>query len=67
MLFRNKNACLDSVFEPLRDFGKDSARLVKRCHKPYRKVSGFTIAAVRTAIGIVVMSQGFRQADIYPD
>lgn len=28
---------LDSVFDPLRDFAKDSVRLVKRCHKPDRK------------------------------
>lgn len=28
---------LDSVFEPLREFSKDSYRLVKRCHKPDRK------------------------------
>ncbi|KZV21751.1 hypothetical protein F511_02909 [Dorcoceras hygrometricum] len=28
---------LDSVFDPLREFSKDSIRLVKRCHKPDRK------------------------------
>lgn len=28
---------LDAVFDPLRDFAKDSVRLVKRCHKPDRK------------------------------
>ncbi|CAA0816555.1 Uncharacterized protein SHERM_16421 [Striga hermonthica] len=28
---------LDSVFDPFRDFAKDSVRLVKRCHKPDRK------------------------------
>ncbi|KAL8542118.1 hypothetical protein ACS0TY_003104 [Phlomoides rotata] len=28
---------LDSVFDSLRDFAKDSVRLVKRCHKPDRK------------------------------
>lgn len=28
---------IDNVFDPLRDFAKDSARLVKRCHKPDRK------------------------------
>ncbi|KAA8530099.1 hypothetical protein F0562_004808 [Nyssa sinensis] len=28
---------LDSVFDPLREFAKDSVRLVKRCHKPDRK------------------------------
>ncbi|CAL5325593.1 unnamed protein product [Camellia sinensis] len=44
---------LDSVFDPLREFAKDSVRLVKRCHKPDRKE--FTKVAVRTAIGFVVM------------
>jgi len=28
---------IDSVVDPLRDFAKDSIRLVKRCHKPDRK------------------------------
>nr|CAD1831976.1 unnamed protein product [Ananas comosus var. bracteatus] len=37
----------------LREFAKDSFRLVKRCHKPDRKE--FTKVAVRTAIGFVVM------------
>ncbi|KAI5341418.1 hypothetical protein L3X38_020692 [Prunus dulcis] len=41
------------VFDPLREFSKDSVRLVKRCHKPDRKE--FTKVAVRTAIGFVVM------------
>ncbi|KAJ0965710.1 hypothetical protein J5N97_026848 [Dioscorea zingiberensis] len=40
---------LDSVVDPLREFAKDSLRLVKRCHKPDRKE--FTKVAVRTAIG----------------
>ncbi|KAJ4839062.1 hypothetical protein Tsubulata_040990, partial [Turnera subulata] len=44
---------LDSVVDPLRDFAKDSVRLVKRCHKPDRKE--FTKVAFRTAIGFVVM------------
>nr|GMC50858.1 protein transport protein SEC61 subunit gamma [Ipomoea batatas] len=44
---------LDTVFDPLRDFAKDSVRLVKRCHKPDRKE--FSKVAVRTAIGFVVM------------
>ncbi|CAN7039555.1 unnamed protein product [Brassica rapa subsp. trilocularis] len=30
---------IDSVVDPLRDFAKDSIRLVKRCHKPDRKNS----------------------------
>ncbi|CAJ1971085.1 unnamed protein product [Sphenostylis stenocarpa] len=44
---------VDSVFDPLREFAKDSVRLVKRCHKPDRKE--FSKVAVRTAIGFVVM------------
>ncbi len=28
---------IDSVVDPLREFSKDSIRLVKRCHKPDRK------------------------------
>ncbi|KAI3820665.1 hypothetical protein L1987_08213 [Smallanthus sonchifolius] len=44
---------IDSVIDPLRDFAKDSARLVKRCHKPDRKE--FTKVATRTAIGFFVM------------
>ncbi|KAL4362699.1 hypothetical protein GQ457_04G033690 [Hibiscus cannabinus] len=44
---------VDSVFDPLREFAKDSVRLVKKCHKPDRKE--FTKVAFRTAIGFVVM------------
>ncbi|KAJ1278169.1 hypothetical protein BS78_04G058400 [Paspalum vaginatum] len=44
---------VDSVVDPLREFAKDSIRLVKRCHKPDRKE--FTKVAARTAIGFVVM------------
>ncbi|CAN1838901.1 Protein transport protein Sec61 subunit gamma [Linum perenne] len=44
---------IDNVFDPLREFAKDSVRLVKRCHKPDRKE--FSKVAVRTAIGFVVM------------
>lgn len=34
---------IDSVFDPLREFAKDSTRLVKRCHKPDRKgIYGFS-------------------------
>ncbi|EYU43046.1 hypothetical protein MIMGU_mgv1a016610mg [Erythranthe guttata] len=50
---KEKMDALDSVFDPLRDFAKDSVRLVKRCHKPDRKE--FTKVATRTAIGFVVM------------
>ncbi|KAG0473980.1 hypothetical protein HPP92_015837 [Vanilla planifolia] len=44
---------LDSVVDPLREFAKDSVRLVKRCHKPDRKE--FSKLAMWTAIGFVVM------------
>ncbi|XP_059629231.1 protein transport protein Sec61 subunit gamma-1-like [Cornus florida] len=44
---------LDSVVDPLRDFAKNSQRLVKKCHKPDRKE--FTKVAIQTAIGFVVM------------
>ncbi|KAF7078485.1 hypothetical protein CFC21_082911 [Triticum aestivum] len=55
---------VDSVVDPLREFAKDSVRLVKRCHKPDRKdltpygflaCVEFTKVAIRTAIGFVVM------------
>ncbi|GFP86221.1 protein transport protein sec61 subunit gamma-2 [Phtheirospermum japonicum] len=44
---------LDRVFDPLRDFAKDSVCLVKRCHKPDRKE--LKKVATRTAIGFVMM------------
>ncbi|ONK72360.1 uncharacterized protein A4U43_C04F18610 [Asparagus officinalis] len=44
---------IESVVDPLRDFAKDSVRLVKRCHKPDRKE--FTKVAFRTTIGFVIM------------
>ncbi|KAL2943859.1 Protein transport protein Sec61 subunit gamma-2 [Bienertia sinuspersici] len=44
---------IDTPFDPLRDFTKDSVRLVKRCHKPDRKE--FSKVAFRTAVGFVVM------------
>ncbi|KAL0009941.1 hypothetical protein SO802_005049 [Lithocarpus litseifolius] len=44
---------IDSAFDPLREFAKDSVRLVKRCHKPEGKE--FTKVAFRTTIGFVVM------------
>ncbi|KAK7276465.1 hypothetical protein RIF29_17604 [Crotalaria pallida] len=50
---RERMDAIDSVFDPLREFSKDSVRLVKRCHKPDRKE--FSKVAVRTAIGFVVM------------
>jgi len=39
--------------EPLKQFGKDSIRLVKRCTKPDRKE--FTKIAIATAIGFGLM------------
>ncbi|XP_049934481.1 uncharacterized protein LOC116255499 isoform X3 [Nymphaea colorata] len=36
---------LDSVVNPLREFSKDSIRLVKRCHKPNRHVHSTPRAA----------------------
>ncbi|KAK7818577.1 protein transport protein sec61 subunit gamma-2 [Quercus suber] len=36
---------IDSVFDPLREFAKDSVRLVKRCHKPDRKDYEFGVVA----------------------
>ncbi|KAJ4965743.1 hypothetical protein NE237_017592 [Protea cynaroides] len=36
---------MDNVVDPLREFAKDSVRLVKRCHKPDRKE--FTKVAFR--------------------
>ncbi|KAM5573308.1 protein transport protein Sec61 subunit gamma [Rosa sericea] len=48
-----KMDAIDSVVDPLREFSKDSIRLVKRCHKPDRKE--FSKVALRTAIGFVVM------------
>ncbi|KAK1574919.1 hypothetical protein Q3G72_000997 [Acer saccharum] len=44
---------IDNMFDPLRDFAKDSVRLVKRCHKPDRKE--FKKVVFLTAIGFVVM------------
>jgi preprotein translocase subunit Sss1 len=37
---------VDSVVDPLREFAKDSVRLVKRCHKPDSK----GIASIHTYI-----------------
>jgi len=39
--------------EPVREFAKDSVRLVKRCTKPDRKE--FTKIATATAIGFAIM------------
>lgn len=39
--------------QPLKEFAKNSARLVKRCTKPDRKE--FQRICIRTAIGFIVM------------
>ncbi|EFJ23223.1 hypothetical protein SELMODRAFT_228208 [Selaginella moellendorffii] len=44
---------VDVVVRPMKEFAKDSLRLVKRCHKPDRKE--YTKVALRTAAGFVVM------------
>ena len=36
-LWESTMDAVDSVFSPIKDFAKDSIRLVKRCHKPDRK------------------------------
>jgi preprotein translocase subunit Sss1 len=41
-----------SVVDPLRDFAKDSIRLVKRCHKPDRKgITSFLLSHEFNEIG----------------
>jgi hypothetical protein len=43
---------IDSVVDPLRDFAKDSIRLVKRCHKPDRKgITSFLLSHEFNEIG----------------
>ncbi|KAK9827297.1 hypothetical protein WJX81_001926 [Elliptochloris bilobata] len=44
---------MESVVNPLKDFAKNSIRLVKRCTKPDRKE--FNKITVRTALGFIVM------------
>ncbi|XP_024393173.1 protein transport protein Sec61 subunit gamma-1 [Physcomitrium patens] len=44
---------VDTVVRPVKDFAKDSIRLVKRCHKPDRKE--FSKVALRTGLGFLVM------------
>lgn len=44
---------VESLAKPVREFAKDSVRLVNRCHKPDRKE--FSKVAFRTALGFVVM------------
>lgn len=44
---------MDTVVNPLKEFAKNSVRLVKRCTKPDRRE--FNKITIRTAIGFVVM------------
>ena len=44
---------ITQAMEPVKQFGKDSIRLVKRCTKPDRKE--FTKIAIATAIGFGLM------------
>jgi len=44
---------ITQAVEPLKQFGKDSIRLVKRCTKPDRKE--FQKIAIATAIGFALM------------
>ncbi|KAF7002232.1 hypothetical protein CFC21_017739 [Triticum aestivum] len=52
---------VDSMVDPLREYAKDSVRLVKCCHKPDRKDltligrAEFTKVAARTMIGFIIM------------
>lgn len=43
----------DVMVKPLKEFAKNSARLVKRCTKPDRKE--FMKVCTRTAVGFIVM------------
>ena len=44
---------ITQAVEPLKQFGKDSIRLIKRCTKPDRKE--FSKIAIATAIGFALM------------
>ncbi|KAK9812701.1 hypothetical protein WJX72_002296 [[Myrmecia] bisecta] len=44
---------MDTVVTPLKDFAKNSVRLVKRCTKPDRRE--FNKIALRTGVGFIVM------------
>jgi protein transport protein SEC61 subunit gamma-like protein len=50
---RGAMEAVDSVVNPIKEFAKDSVRLVNRCHKPDRKE--FSKVAFRTGVGCVVM------------
>lgn len=53
MLSADSMEAVDTVVRPVKDFAKDSIRLVKRCHKPDRKE--FSKVALRTGLGFLVM------------
>ncbi|XP_074604039.1 protein transport protein Sec61 subunit gamma-like [Brevipalpus obovatus] len=44
---------IENVVDPVRQFAKDSARLIKRCTKPDRRE--FQKIAMATAIGFAIM------------
>jgi protein transport protein SEC61 subunit gamma-like protein len=44
---------VDALVSPLKEFAKDSIRLVNKCHKPDRKE--YLKVASRTALGFLVM------------
>jgi hypothetical protein len=48
---------VDSVVDPLREFAKDSVRLVKRCHKPDRKGEGSIRAGMLVRIRFDFLSR----------
>ncbi|KAL5211191.1 hypothetical protein ABZP36_022038 [Zizania latifolia] len=51
---------VDSVVDPLREFAKDSVRLVKRCHKPDRKGLGSWIVFLGSVLHVIsVISAAF--------
>jgi len=50
---------IDSVFDPLREFAKDSVRLVKRCHKPDRKGATLTLTLLHRFQSFLIFSHFF--------
>ncbi|KAI4989367.1 hypothetical protein ZWY2020_036684 [Hordeum vulgare] len=51
---------VDSVVDPLREFAKDSVRLIKRCHKPDSKVHqvGFFVKFIFIPINNIIVGSG---------
>lgn len=59
---------IDSVVDPLRDFAKDSIRLVKRCHKPDRKgiySSSYPTDSTRSVNGFYILARNSCLLDSY--